>query len=571
MKHICLYLFLMVTLICPMMSQEVTIKLIQTSDIHGNLFPYDFINQKEWGGSLSRFSSYAKQQRKLYGDQLIIVDNGDILQGQPTAYYYNFIDTVSFHIVADVMNYIGYDVGTIGNHDIETGHAVYDRWIRQCHHPILGANIIDISTGEPYLLPYQIVMKQGVKIAILGMITPSVPSWLPENLWNGIRFDDMIESAKYWIERMKENENPDIIVGLFHAGKSGNMLGNVVENPSLIIAEQIPGFDVVMMGHDHEACCTNINNVEGKQVLLINPSSNANLASEVTLKLKLQNGKIKDKIIEGALINMDAYEPDNAFMAHFESQYNKVNEFVQRKIGYITETITTKDAYFGPSTFINLIHQLQLRISGAQISFCAPLSLNSEIKEGEIKICDMFNLYKYENLLYVMELTGQEIKDYLEMSYGNWCNQMKNPDDHLLLCDSLMATEGIKLKNPNFNFDSAAGIRYIVDVTQPKGNKVTILSMSDGKPFKYTDKYKVALNSYRGNGGGELLTDGAGIDKKELKDRIVYSTDKDLRFYLMKYIEKVKVLKPELDDNWKFVPEEWTTRAAKRDYNLLFK
>lgn len=561
----------MVMLALPALSQNITIKLIQTSDVHGNLFPYDFINQREWGGSLSRVSSYVKKQRERYGNQLVLMDNGDILQGQPTAYYYNFMDTVSTHIVADVMNYMGYDVGNMGNHDIETGHAVYDRWVRQCHHPILGANVIDASTGEPYLTPYTIINKNGVKIAVLGMITPSVPSWLPENLWSGIRFDDMVESAKYWVKKIKEKDHPDIIVGLFHAGKSGNRLGKVVENPSLIIAKQVPGFDIVMMGHDHEACCMNVDNVEGKQVLLINPSNNANLVSEVTLKVRLQEGKIVDKVMTGALVDMDEYEPDTALISYFDSQYKKVYDFVQRKIGRITKTISTKDAYFGPSTFMGLIHQLQLEISGAQLSFCAPLSFVSEIEEGEIKVSDMFNLYKYENMLYVMELTGREVKNYLEMSYHNWTNQMKSADDHLLLLqEPLSSNERTKFKKPNFNFDSAFGIQYTVDVTKPQGEKITILSLSDGQPFEYGKKYKVALNSYRGNGGGELLTEGAGIKKEELKNRVLFSTDKDLRYYLMKYVERQKVLEPKLDNNWKFIPEKWTINAAERDYNLLF-
>lgn len=558
-------------MIFPVNSQEITIKLVQTSDVHGNMFPYDFINQREWGGSLSRVCSYVKQQRKHYGDRLILMDNGDILQGQPTAYYYNYIDTLSVHLIADIMNYMKYDVANMGNHDIEAGHAVYDRWIQQCHHPILGANIIDVSQEKPYLLPYKMIERQGVKIAVLGMITPSVPSWLPENLWSGLRFDDMIESAKYWMEQIKNKENPDFIVGLFHAGKSGNMLGKVMENPSLAIAEQIPGFDVVLMGHDHEALCTNINNVEGKQVLLMNPANNANLVSEVTLKVKVHEGKVVGKKISGTLINMNHYEPDNAFMAHFKPQYTEVNNFIQRKIGIITQAITTKDAYFGPSLFMSLIHRLQLQISGADISFCAPLSFVSEIEKGDIKVCDMFNLYKYENMLYVMELTGQEIKDYLELSYDQWTNQMKSADDHLLLLQNpLSGNERTKFKNPSFNFDSAEGIQYTVDVTQPKAHKIKILSLSDGSPFDLSKVYKVALNSYRGNGGGELLTDGAGIDKKDLKGRILFSTDKDLRYYLMKYVEEVKVLKPELETNWKFIPEEWTRRAAQRDYQLLF-
>ena len=110
-----------------------------------------------------------------------------------------------------------------------------------------------------------------------------------------------------------------------------------------------------------------------------------------------------------------------------------------------------------------------------------------------------------------------------------------------------------------------------MDVTKPKGEKITIISMADGTPFRMDETYKVALNSYRGNGGGELLTKGAGIPQEKLKDRIIFSTDKDLRFYLMQYIEKKGIINPQALNRWKFIPEEWTVPAAKRDYDFLFK
>ena len=186
---------------------------------------------------------------------------------------------------------------------------------------------------------------------------------------------------------------------------------------------------------------------------------------------------------------------------------------------------------------------------------------------------DMFNLYKYENMLYTMKLSGKEVKDALEMSYNLWTNQMKSADDHLLLFRKQRregATDRASFQNFSFNFDSAAGIIYTVDVTKPKGEKVTIISMADGTPFSMDKMYKVALNSYRGNGGGELLTKGAGIPQDELKGRILFSTDKDLRYYLMQYIEKKGVIEPHALGQWKFIPEEWVEPAAKRDYEYLF-
>lgn len=547
---------------------EVTLKLIETSDVHGCYFPYDFIRNKPMKGSLARVSSYVKEQREKY-ENVILMDNGDILQGQPVAYYYNYMDTISEHVCAAMLNYMKYDVGTMGNHDVETGHAVYDRWVRQCNFPVLGANIVDNKTGKPYLPPYQVIEKEGVKIAILGMITPAIPSWLPEQLWSGLHFEDMEDCARKWVKIIREKENPDVLVGLFHAGPEGNKLDNVVENGSGNVAKSVPGFDVVFMGHDHTRRYEKIVNVEGDSVLLIDPANMSKVVSEVTFTIKKQDGKVVSKQVEGKLVNMDGYAPDADFLNIFSGAYETTMDFVSRNIGRIEHTISSKEAFFGPSAFVDLIHQLQLDITGADISFCAPLSAYAEIKKGDICVSDMFNLYKYENLLYTMKLTGKEIKDFLEMSYALWTNQMQSPDDHLMLLNEEDNGFG-RFKNPSFNFDSAAGIIYTVDVTKPQGEKIRIERMANGEPFDLNKTYRVAVNSYRGNGGGDLLTKGAGIPKTELAKRIVYSTDKDLRYYLMKRIEEVKVLDPKPLNQWKFIPEEWTVTASKRDYDILF-
>ena len=549
--------------------KEVTLKLIETSDVHGCYYPYDFIRRHSVQGSLARVSALVGEMRKTYGDRLILMDNGDILQGQPVAYYYNYIDTTSVHVVADMLNYMHYDVATMGNHDIEAGHAVYDRWVSQCKFPVLGANIMDVKTGKTYLPPYKVIEREGVKVVVLGMITPAIPSWLPEQLWSGLRFEDMETSARKWVKWIQEKEKPDVLIGLFHAGPEGNKLDDVVENGSGDVARRVPGFDVVFMGHDHVRTCQKIINEAGDSVLLVDPANMAKVVADVTVKVVKKDGKVIRKSVEGKLASVDRYTPDEAFLKTFEKQYQATADFVSRKIGRINKTITTKDAYFGPSAFIDLIHQLQLDITGADVSFCAPLSFAAEIKEGDIYVSDMFNLYKYENMLYTMTLTGKEIKDFLEMSYAIWTNQMKSPDDHLMLLNEKDKGFG-RFKNPSFNFDSAVGILYTVDVTKPQGEKINIRSMADGTPFRMDKMYKVAVNSYRGNGGGDLLTKGAGIPKQDLAKRIVFATEKDLRYYLMKRIEEVKILDPRPLNQWKFIPEKWVEPAAKRDYRLLF-
>lgn len=549
--------------------KEVILNIIETSDVHGSYFPYNFITRKQQNGSLARLSSLVNERRSQYKDAFMLVDNGDILQGQPIAYYYNYIDTKTEHVCASMLNYLRYDLGNMGNHDVEPGHAVYDRWVSQCKFPVLGANIIDTKTNKPYLPPYKVLEREGVKVAVLGMITPAIPSWLPEQLWSGLRFDDMETTARHWVKIIKEKENPDIIIGLFHAGPEGNRLGDAIENGSEIVARNVPGFDVVFMGHDHQRHCRKVVNAAGDSVLITGPSNAARCVSDVMIKVVKKNGKLVKKEVSGQITELDAYPVDQTFMKAFDPQYKATLDFVSRKIGRMSSTISSKDAFFGPSAFIDLLHQLQMDLTGAEISFCAPLSPTAEIKEGDIYVSDIFNLYRYENMLYTMKLSGKEIKGFLEMSYALWTNQMKSASDHLLLLDDSMSGFG-RFKNPTFNFDSAAGIIYTVDVTKPEGSRVDIKSMADGTPFQRDKIYKVAINSYRGNGGGDLLTKGAGIPKKELKSRIVTSTEKDLRYYLMKRIEEKKQLDPKPLNQWKFIPEEWTVPAAKRDYETVF-
>ena len=549
----------------------VEIRVLQTSDVHGSFFPYDFIDRKPADGSMARVSSYVKELRKEYGNKLLLLDNGDILQGQPTCYYCNYIKPSMPNVAASVINYMGYDAQTVGNHDIETGHAVYDKWIREVKCPMLGANVIDTSTGQPYLKPYAIFVRDSVRIAVIGMLTPAIPNWLNYNLWEGMRFDDMVESARYWIEYVKEKERPDVVIGLFHSGWDGGITTNKYqENETLRIAQDVPGFDLILYGHDHKSNKHVVKNAIGA-TLCMNPSSNAEYVCDASIKITFENGSITSKTVTGRLADIRQQPVDKDFMAHFKSDIDSVNAFVNRKIGTFTNSVYTRDSYFGNSAFCDFIHNLQLEITGADISFNAPLSFDACIKAGDIHVSDMFNLYKYENQIYVLRMTGKEIHDYLEMSYALWTNTMAGPDDHIMLLDQNgNGSSGYGFKNLAFNFDSAAGIDYEVDVTKPEGNKIKIKCMSDGSPFDETKWYKVAMNSYRGNGGGELLTKGAGIPHDSLQSRIVYESERDQRYYLMKEIEKAGTMAPRPNTNWRFVPEEWTSEAIRRDKALLF-
>ena len=551
--------------------KNVTIKMLATSDVHGYFFPYDFIEHKPIRGSLARVSRYVKDVRKEYGKNMLLFDNGDILQGQPTCYYSNFVRKDSINAAALAVNYMQYDAQTIGNHDVETGHDVYDKWISEVNCPMLGANVVDTTTGDTYLKPYAVFEREGVRIAVIGMITPAIPYWLHEKLWQGLRFEDMVSASRKWVRHVKDVEKADVVVGLFHSGWDGGITTDKYsEDASMAVAQQVDGFDVIFYGHDHKRAIQNVVNHNGNKVVCIDPGCNATSVADATLTLTLEDGKVVSKNIESSLIDVRDMDIDEGFMECMEDVVNDVTRFVSIKLGRLTRAIRTRDCFFGSSDLNDLIHDIQLTVTGADISINAPLTFNSTIEAGDVTIADMFKLYKYENDLYVMKLRGHEIRKHLEMSYDQWVNTMTSPADHIMLLSDDNTSTRPGFKNLTFNFDSAAGIDYEVDVTKPDGQKVIIRRMSNGEPFVESKWYRVAMNSYRGNGGGELLTKGAGIPAEELESRIIWKSEHDQRYYILKEIQRRKIVTPKAFNNWKFVPEEWTRPALERDRKLLF-
>lgn len=566
------FILVLIFLSCSKSNKSINIKLIETTDVHGYIFPYDFINEDSLDYSISQVSTYVKQQRLKKGQWTVLLDNGDILQGQPPVYFSNFIDTTHEHICSKTMNYLKYDVATVGNHDIEAGHKVYDKVNSEFTFTWLAANAIDIKSEKPYFKPYSILEKKGVKIAVLGLITPAIPNWLPEKLYRGIKFEDMVLSAKKWMKIIKENEKPDIIVGLFHSGHNWNYGGTKDtlnnENATVLVAKKVPGFDIVFCGHDHTKYISKIENAAGDSVLIIDPSAHSKYIGTANINLSWNNENNKYiKTVTGEIIETKNFKPDPDFLNKFESFNATVINFIHKEIANLNSPIDARNSLFGDNKFMDLIHRVQLEISKADISFAAPLKINTVIDSGKLKVNDMFKLYKYENMLYVMELTGKEIKDYLEYSYSLWLNKMKNQNDHILLLDK----SGKKLKNPFYNFDSAEGIKYTVDLSKDVGERIRIISMTDGSKFDIQKKYKVAINSYRGNGGGGHLVDGSKIPKIQLKSRIISSTEKDLRYYMIQYLKAKKEINPAVNNNWEILPKKWVKNAISSDFKLIFE
>jgi 2',3'-cyclic-nucleotide 2'-phosphodiesterase/3'-nucleotidase len=323
---------------------------------------------------------------------------------------------------------------------------------------------------------------------------------------------------------------------------------------------------------------------EGAKVYLFGAKNAAVNAAVVKIDLTWdKTAKKWSKALTGSLVPTEGVEPDAAFLAKFQGASDEVKAWVNRPVGKLAGKITTRDSMFGDSAFVDLIHRIQLELSAdpsmglkkADVSFAAPLTMDATIPtspDGTVYVRDMFNLYQYENFLYTMSMTGQQIKDFLEYSYKLWLATMPNDGNHLI--SLAMGTDGkITTKEPTYNYDSAAGIVYTVDVTKPAGSRVSISAFADGRPFDLAATYTVAINSYRGSGGGGHLTAGAGLDKAAVQKLqfVNGATTKDLRFYLLKWFEKQSgAVTVDALGTWKIVPEELAAQGKATDFPILY-
>jgi 2',3'-cyclic-nucleotide 2'-phosphodiesterase/3'-nucleotidase len=552
-------------------SNDKKLEIYATTDLHGMLLPFDNTEGTATDHSLANLASVIDSAGRK---NIILLDNGDILQGDPLAYYYNFIDTTGTHVIADILNYLGYDAATAGNHDIETGHPVYDRVRRQYDFPLLAANAVDVMTGKPYFEPYTVIERNGFRVVVFGLITPSVPRWLPEALYHGIRFDNMVTTAREWMPAVRA-ENPDLVIGLFHSGMGDEGETDDDENSTISVAINVPGFDVIFCGHDHRQDLREVTNIEGRKVMILDGGSRAEALMNVTVVMEKNDDGSRKPVITGRIIPMNTLPESAGFVRRYSDASARVNEYTSEVIGRSTATVTTRDAFFGPSAFVDLIHRMQLDLTGAQVSLAAPLSFDQSIEEGELKIRDMYRLYRFENFLYTVNMTGEEIDRHLEHAAGQWFSTMGKSSDYMLnyRLDSdgkpVMVNGTARLRYPSYNFDSAMGISYTVDVSKPVGSRIEISSLSDGTPFSNSASYTVAVNSYRANGGGGHFQ-AAMINPEELEKRIIKATDRDLRYYMTEWIKEKGTISPAPLADWKIIPADWAREAEKRERILLF-
>ena len=570
MKYHLLAIFTAVALLTAACApKERTLHIVTTGDVHGSWFDEPYVEDQARKTSLMSVKAWVDSLRNAVGRKnVLLLDAGDCLQGDNAPYYFNYVDTVGEHPFVQLVSYMGYDAVAVGNHDIETGHPVYDKidaQLRAHDIPFLAANAVR-EDGTPYFTPYKIFRRGGFKIAVIGFTNANMAAWLDERVWSGIRFDSLLPCVQEWVDRVRELEKPDIVVALTHSA-TGEGDGSILEAQGLDLLENLQGVDVLVCSHDH------IPYVKEKDgTWLINGGARAGNVGHAVITKSRERGKE----VLGEYVRMDKNKVDPAMEEHFRPVFEEVKTFTLQPVGQLGMDLRTRDAYEGMCDYAAFIHMIQLQASGAQISFFAPLTFNGTVDAGQVIYNDMFTIYPFENQLYVVRMKGSEIKDYLEYSYDGW---IQTPGEHVLRIknepDPRTGAPKWSFVGRTYNFDSAAGIVYTVDVTKPFGKRVKITSLPDGTPFRADAWYNVAMTSYRASGGGEILLKGAGLSKEEAESRIVERLPeiREMVYQCFKEhgtVDATLFGKRAVLGEWHFVPEKVVGPLMEKDMALIF-
>lgn len=552
-----------------------TLTVLSTNDVHSTWFDSTYVAGGGIRKSIYAMNYYIDSVRVAEGaENVVLVDAGDCLQGDNAAYYFNYVDTITPHLFPRLVEYMKYDAVAVGNHDIETGHPVYDRVtgdLRRRGSCFLAGNAVRNDDGQPYFPLYKMVRRAGLRIAILGYTNANIPAWLDESVWSGMHFDSIADIIQRDVDMVREKEKPDVVIATMHSA-CGLGDGTVLEAEAIDAFNKVSGVDFLVCGHDHWPY------VETRDsCALLNSGSHSRYVAHGQLVLEVKDGKVASKTFSSKLIPVDAKKADPRMREHFQKDFEAVKAFVLKEVGVLNVDMDTRDSYIGMSPYMDLIHSVCLSCEPTEISLAAPLTFDGHLSSGILVFNDFYTLYPFENQLYVITMTGAEVKDYLEASYARWIRTITD-DGHILNIqkrdDPRNQKKGWSFVERAYNFDSAAGITYNVDVTRPEGERIRIISMADGSAFDPERTYNVSVTSYRASGGGGLL-DEAGVDTDEINSRIVKRYP-EIRFLLYDYmlsegsIDPEKISDRKVTGSWKFVPERIANEVLRNDMTLLF-
>lgn len=518
----------------------VELTLLATTDTHGHVFNWDYFANAEYTKDadilgLTRVGTVVDEVRAAKGPESVLVfDNGDAIQGTPLTYYYGMgdgaasvLDNAIEHPMAQAFNAIGYDAQVVGNHEYNYGLDMLSAYENDLEAPLLGANVIDAKTDAPYHKPYELIERtidgKQVTVGVLGVVTPGIRIWDKANVEGILEFDDMVETAKKWVPEIEAQA--DVVVVLAHTGQgtvadADYVPADLNEDVANNIATQVPGIDVLVAGHSHQDKPeTVLTNVAGEKVLITQPSYWARGVTETTLNLvEDASGNFDVNWADAAKPTVkphygkDTATKSQTVVTALQDEHQQTIDYVNTPVARSTEALPAETSRYEDTAIIDFINYVQAdtvetALDGGPladipvISQASPFSRTAMFPEGEVTIRDIAGLYIYENTLRGVQITGAQLRDYLEFS-ARYFNQIAPGAAFDPATGTNAVTADRPTGIPDYNYDALSGVDYEINVSQPVGSRIQGLSYADGSAIGDDDQFVLAVNNYRQSGGG---------------------------------------------------------------------
>ncbi|HXC69606.1 MAG TPA: 5'-nucleotidase C-terminal domain-containing protein [Pyrinomonadaceae bacterium] len=518
--------------------ERVQITILGTTDLHGNINPIDYYTNKPDNRGLAKVATLIKRARAEHPNVLLI-DSGDTIQGSPLESFHGRKNNAPPDPMMLAMSSLSYDAMTVGNHEYNFGLKVLEKARSEAKFPWLSANTYATQTQKPHYKPYIVKEVAGVRIGILGLTTPGIPNWDNPPNYAGLEFHEPVDEARKWVPILREQEKADVVVIAMHMGlgedlRTGEINPGQVphENEAIAIAKEVPGVDVIFMGHTHR----DVPSLYINGVLL----TQANYWGRHLARadLYLQKAGTGWRVYAKAARTMatdDRVEPDPEIVKLAEPYDRETQGWLAKVIGESPEELTARDSRFKDTAILDLIQKVQMDEGKADVSMVASFNTEARIEKGPVSVRDIAGLYVYENTLAVLEVTGQQLKDALEHSAKYFKPYV--PGKPL--------SDLIDEKIPGYNFDIAEGVTYELDISKPVGQRIQNLRFR-GQPLSPARKLRLATNNYRVNGGG-----GYTMYKNA---PVVYRSSEEIREMIIDWVERHKTIPTKPNNNWRILP-----------------
>lgn len=539
-------------------AETVIVTLLATSDLHGNLYPYDYYTGKPAQRGLAKIGTLIREARQENPNS-ILIDCGDTIQGSPVeSVYQGYVrlgrlpqalkwngPVPSQDPMMVAMNSLGYQAMVLGNHEFNFGVKSLEKARREANFPWISANIAT-EPGSPFqpFQPYVLLSVGGVRVAVIGITTPNIPAWEPPEHYRGLRFLDGVLAAQQAVREVRQKHRPDLVIAAVHAGlgsdprPSSQYRPRRAENMVFQIARRVAGIDAIVYGHSHQQEDGRL--VNG--VLLVQPRNWGTSLARLDFELARSGSRWKLQHKRSRLIPVRAQTSADETVLRLAKPYHELAEaYLDTPIAEAPSELSGARGRLEDTALVDAIHEVQLHYTKADVSFTALFNPQLRVAKGPVTVRQIAALYLYDNDLYAVEGTGKMVKDALE-----------NAARFFLRCPTPACDRGPLLNRSimGYNFDMAQGVSYEVDLTKPAGQRIVNLRWK-GKPLAPDQKLRIAVNNYRAGGSG-------GYDMFR-NARIVWRSNEDIRSLIVAYYLEKGRLPEKPDGNWRIIPE-----AARR-------